>query len=149
MYIPKTTDDDIVIKDKDNKNWTGGYAIQAVYDRSATYLYSFYYEKSARVKGNDNFELTDNTARISLDSKCNIQVALGGKHYDFTYTDISIADYDGNEAILITIDKKNRIWLFDGTARLECKKIGKNMILVGAKSSRVIMEQLKLGTFRM
>ena len=76
-------------------------------------------------------------------------MALGGKHYDFTYTDISIADYDGKEAILITIDKKNRIWLFDGTARLECKTIGKNMILVGAKSSRVIMEQLKIGTFRM
>ena len=110
---------------------------------------SFYFEKSASVKGKGNYELTDNTARISLDSKCNIQVAVGGKHYDFTYTDIEIADYDGKEAILITIDKKNRIWLFDGTARLECKKIGKNMILVGAKSSRIIMDQLKIGTFRM
>ena len=89
------------------------------------------------------------SARISLDSKCNIQVALGGKHYDFTYTDISIADYDGKEAILITIDKKNRIWLFDGTAQIECKKIGKKMILVGAGSYRKILEQLKIGTFRM
>lgn len=149
VYIPKTTDDDIVIREKGNKSWTGGYAIQAVYDRSATYPYSFYYEKSARVKGKDNYELTDNAARISLDSKCNIQVALGGKHYDFTYTDISIADYDGKEAILITIDKKNRIWLFDGTAQIECKKIGKKMILVGAGSYRKILEQLKIGTFRM
>ncbi len=148
VYIPKTADDDIVIKKKGNENWSGGYAIQAVHDRSATYLYSYYYEKSACVKGKDRFELTDNSARISLDSKGNIQVALGGKHYDFTYTDIEMADYDGKEAILITIDKKNRIWLFEGTARLECRKIGKNMILAGAKSCREIADQLKMGTFR-
>ena len=149
VYIPKTTDDDIVIKEKDNRNWTGGYSIQAVYDRSATYLYSFYYTKSGLLKGKNKYELTENTARISFDNKCNIQISFNGKHYDLTYTDIEIADYDGKEAILITIDKKNRIWLFDGTARLECKKIGKNMILVGAKSSRIIMDQLIIGTFRM
>lgn len=149
VYIPKTTDDDIVIKEKDNRNWTGGYSIQAVYDRSATYLYSFYYTKSGLLKGKNKYELTENTARISFDNKCNIQISFNGKHYDLTYTDIEIADYDGKEAILITIDKKNRIWLFDGTARLECKIIGKNMILAGAKSSRIIMDQLKIGTFRM
>ena len=92
---------------------------------------------------------TDNSARRSFDSKCHIQVALGGKHYDFTYTDVEIADYDGKEAILITIDKKNRIWLFDGTARVECRKIGKNVILVGGGSYRKVFEQLKIGTFRM
>ena len=149
VYIPKTTDDDIVIKEKGNENWTGGYAIQAVHDRSANYLYSYYYGKSARVKGKESYELTDNSARISLDSKGNIQLAIGGKHYDLTYTDIEIADYEGKEAILITIDKKNRIWLFEGTARLECKKIGKDMILVGAKSCREIADQLKVGTFRL
>lgn len=149
VYIPKTTDDDIVIKEKGNENWTGGYAIQAVHDRSANYLYSYYYGKSARVKGKESYELTDNSARISLDSKGNIQVALKGKHHDLTYTDIEIADYEGKEAILITIDKKNRIWLFDGTARLECNKIGKDMILVGAKSCREIADQLKVGTFRL
>ncbi len=145
VYVPKTTDDDIVIKDKSNRNWTGGYAIQAVYDRSATYLYSFYYTKS----GLHKHELTDKSARISLDNKCNIQIAVDGKHYDLTYTGIEIAEVDGKEAILITIDKKNRIWLFDGTAHVECRKIGKKMLFVGAGSYSKIMEQLKLGTFRL
>lgn len=149
VYIPKTTDDDIVIKDKSNSNWRGGYAIQAVYDLSATYRYNFYYPKSGRLKGKNNPALSGKAARISLDSKCNLQVALDGKHYDFTYTSIEIAEIDGKEAILITIDKKNRIWLFDGTAQVECKKIGKPMLFVGAVGYRMIIEQLKLGTFRM
>lgn len=148
VYVPKTTDDDIVIKEKNNSGWTGGYAIQAVYDRSATYRYSFYYTKSGRLKGKDNHELTDEGARISFDNKCNIQVSVDGKHYDLTYTGIEIAEVDGKEAILITIDKNNRILLFDGTAQVECKNIGKKMLFVGAGSYRIVMEQLKLGTFR-
>ncbi len=149
VYIPKTTDDDIVIKDKDNKNWTGGYAIQAVYDRSATYQYSFYYPKSGRIKGNGNNTLGDKSARISFDNRCNIQVAFDGKHYDLTYTGIQIAEDDGKEAILITIDKENRIWLYDGTARIECENIGKKMLFVGAAGYRKVIELLKLGTFRL
>lgn len=149
VYVPKTTKDDIIIKDKSNSNWTGGYAIQAVYDRSATYLYRFYYTKSGRLKGKGDYELTDKTARISFDNKCNIQVALNGKHYDLTYTGIEIAEVDGKESILITIDKKNRIWLFDGTAKIECKTLGKKMLFVGAGSYMKVMEQLRLGTFRM
>lgn len=148
VYIPKTTDDDIVIKDKDNRNWSGGYAIQAVYDRSATYLYSFYYIKSGLLKGKNKYELTEKTARISFDNKCNIQISFNGKHYDLTYTGIEVAELNGKEAILITIDKDNRIWLFDGTAQIECKKIGKKMLFVGAGSYRKVMEQLKFGTFR-
>lgn len=148
VYIPKTTDDDIVIKDKDNRNWSGGYAIQAVYDRSATYLYSFYYTKSGLLKGKNKYGLTENTARISFDNKCNIQISFNGKHYDLTYTGIEVAELNGKEAILITIDKDNRIWLFDGTAQIECKKIGKKMLFVGAGSYRKVMEQLKFGTFR-
>ncbi len=148
VYIPKTTDDDIVIKDKDNRNWSGGYAIQAVYDRSATYLYSFYYTKSGLLKGKNNYGLTEKTARISFDNKCNIQISFNGKHYDLTYTGIEVAELNGKEAILITIDKNNRIWLFDGTAQIECKKIGKKMLFVGAGSYRKVMEQLKFGTFR-
>ena len=148
VYIPKTTDDDIVIKDRDNKNWTGGYAIQAVYDRSATYQYSFYYTKSGRIK-NSNYTLSDKSARISFDNRCNIQVAFDGKHYDLTYTGIQIAENDGKEAILITIDPKNRIWLYSGTARIECEKIGKKMLFVGAAGYRKVLEQLKIGTFRL
>ena len=148
VYIPKTTDDDIVIKDRDNKNWTGGYAIQAVYDRSATYQYNFYYTKSGRIK-NSNYTLSDKSARISFDNRCNIQVAFDGKHYDLTYTGIQIAENDGKEAILITIDPKNRIWLYDGTARIECEKIGKKMLFVGAADYRKVLEQLKIGTFRL
>ena len=150
VYIPKTTNDDIVIKDKSNSSWTGGYAIQAVYDRSATYLYNFYYTNSGLFKGKESYKLTDKAARISFDNKCNLQVSFGGKHYDLTYTGIEIAEVDGKESILITIDKHNRIWLFDGTAQVECKKIGKKkMLFVGAGSYRKVMELLKLGTFRM
>lgn len=148
VYIPKTTGDDIVIKEKNNPNWTGGYAIQAVYDRSATYQYNFYYTKSGRIK-NSNYTLSDKSARISFDNRCNIQVAFDGKHYDLTYTDIQIAENDGKEAILITIDPKNRIWLYDGTARIECEKIGKKMLFVGAAGYRKVLEQLKIGTFRL
>ena len=147
VYIPKTTDNDIIIKEKGNANWTGGYKIQDVYDRSANYFYNFYYPKSGLLKKGSN-ELSDKVARISLDSKCNIQVAFDGKYYDLTYTDIEIAEVDGKEAILITIDKKNKIWLFDGTAHVDCKKIGKKMIFVGAGSYRAILEQLKIGTFK-
>ena len=151
VYIPKSTNDDIVIKDKNNRNWTGGYKIQAVNDHSAAYPYNFYYQKSGRLKSKDKSELTDNAARISLDNKCNIQVAFDGKHYDLTYTSIETADVDSKEAILITIDTQNRIWLYDGTARIECKKLGKKMLFVGAngKDYRAIMEQLRIGTFRM
>ena len=148
VYIPKTTGDDIVIKEKNNPNWTGGYAIQAVYDRSATYQYNFYYTKSGRIK-NSNYTLSDKSARISFDNRCNIQVAFDGKHYDLTYTGIQIAENDGKEAILITIDPKNRIWLYDGTARIECEKIGKKMLFVGAAGYRKVLEQLKIGTFRL
>ena len=149
VYIPKTTSDDIVIKEKNNPNWTGGYAIQAVYDRSATYQYSFYYPKSGRIKGKGNYTLGDKSARISFDNRCNIQVAFEGKHYDLTYTGIQIAEDDGKEAILITIDKENRIWLYDGTARIECENIGKKMLFVGAAGYRKVIELLKLGTFRL
>ena len=148
VYIPKTTDNDIMIEEKGNPNWHGGYAIQAVYDRSATFLYNFYYPNSGRVKRNGSFELEAKGARISFDNKCNIQVALAGKHYDLVYTGIEIADYDGKEAVLITIDKKNRIWLMDGTARIESKVIGKKMILVGSGSYAKVLEQLKMGTFK-
>ena len=84
-------------------------------------------------------------------SPVNIQVVFDGKHYDLTYTSIETADVDSKEAILITIDTQNRIWLYDGTARVECKKLGKKMLFVGAngKDYRAIMEQLRIGTFRM
>lgn len=151
VYVPKSTDDDIVIKDKNNKGWTGGYAIQAIYDRSAKYLYNFYYQNSGILKSG-KFKSAEKDARISLDSKCNIQVVFGGKHYDFVYTDIEVADIDGKEAILITIDKENRILLSGGSAHVECKAINKKgVMLVGASAAdyKSILSQLKIGTFRL
>ena len=147
VYIPKTTELDIVIKENGNPNWRGGYAIQAVYDRSAGYQYNFYYEKYAVGKG--EFK---NSARISLDNKCNIQIAFGGKHYDFVYTDIEILELnEKNDAVLITIDDNNFILLREGSATVDCEKIGKKEVfLVGAtgKEYRMIAEQLEMGTFR-
>lgn len=149
VSIPKTTENDIIIKNKDNSNWTGGYAIQAVYDRSATYPYNFYYQYYGPKNVSD---LNEKGARISLDNNSNIQIAFDDKHYDLIYTDIEIIDtLDGKEAILITIDKENKIKIFEGNAQIECKKIGKKTLFIGAdsKSYRAILEQLKMGTFRM
>ena len=93
-----------------------------------------------------------NSARISLDNKCNIQIAFGGKHYDFVYTDIAILEVNGeNDIILITIDDDNFILLREGSATVDCEKIGKKEVfLVGAtgKEYRMIAEQLEMGTFR-
>ena len=56
-----------------------------------------------------------------------------------------------NQCILITIDKDNRILLYEGSARVECKKLGKKVLFLGAsgKDYRAIAEQLRIGTFRM
>ena len=151
VSIPKTTENDIIIKDKDNSCWIGGYAIQAVYDRSANYQYNFYYQYNG-VKNASTLKLKGKGARISLDNNCNIQVAFDGKHYDLVYTNIEIVDdFDGKEAVLITIDKKNKIWIFESNAQIECKKIGKKTLFIGAENMhyRAILEQLKMGTFRM
>ena len=56
-----------------------------------------------------------------------------------------------SECILITIDKDNKVLLYEGSARVECKKLGKKMLFLGAsgKDYRAIVEQLRIGTFRM
>jgi hypothetical protein len=56
-----------------------------------------------------------------------------------------------SECILITIDKDNRIYLYEGSARVECKELGKKVLFLGAsgKDYRAIVEQLRIGTFRM
>ena len=68
------------------------------------------------------------------------------------YTDIEILEMNGkNDAVLITIDDNNFILLREGSATIDCKKIGKKEVfLVGAtgKEYRMIAEQLEMGTFR-
>ena len=168
VYIPKSTNDDIVIKDKNNRNWTGGYKIQAVYDRSAAYPYNFVFQNYGVAKRRNNFKVDKKGGRISLDNKCNIQIAYDGKHYDLVYQSIELVknqsgslalDHKNNQYILIknnpyiliTIDKDNKVMLYEGSARVECKKLGKKVLLTGAsgKEYRAIMEQLRIGTFRM
>ncbi len=148
--IPKTTDNDIVIHDKRKPDWRGGYKIQAVYDRSATYMYNFYYPKYGKDK-KSGFKAQGENARISLDNNGNIQLAFGGKYHDLVYTAIELTTIDGKDVILITIDKKNKIYLFDGSARIECKKIATGTLFTGtdSKDYKAIRELLKLGTFRM
>ena len=147
VKIPKKPSLNFVITQPGNNSWRGGYTTKAIYDRSAGYQYNFYYEKYA--VGKRGFK---NSARISLDNKCNIQIAFGGKHYDFVYTDIAILEVNGeNDIILITIDDDNFILLREGSATVDCEKIGKKEVfLVGAtgKEYRMIAEQLEMGTFR-
>ena len=160
VYIPKSTNDDIVIKDKNNRNWTGGYKIQAIYDRSAAYPYSFDFQDHGVAKRGNNFKVNKKSGRISLDNKCNIQIAYDGKHYDLVYQSIELAESQSGllsliskkgECILITIDKDNKVMLYEGSALVDCKKLGKKVMFLGAsgKDYRAISEQLRIGTFRM
>ena len=111
-------------------------------------------------KRGNNFKVNKKSGRISLDNKCNIQIAYDGKHYDLVYQSIELTESQSglmslvsknSQCILITIDKDNKVLLYEGSARVECKKLGKNMLFLGAsgKDYRAIVEQLRIGTFRM
>lgn len=147
VKIPKKPSLNFVITKPGNNSWRGGYTTKAIYDRSAAYMYNFYFENYAA--GKNEYK---NGARLSLDNNCNIQVAFGGKHYDMVYTDIKLVDVSGkNDGILITIDSKNTILLRDGSAIVNCKKIAKQRVaFVGAagKNYSKIVEMLSFGTFR-
>ena len=160
VRIPKKEGLNFIITKPNYDGWRGGYTTKAIYDRSAAYLYHFDFEYHGAAKRGNNFKLNKKGGRISLDNKCNLQIAFGGKHYDFVYQSIEIVEGQGglsslvskgSECILITIDKDNRVMLYDGSARVESKRIGEKVLLVGAsgKDYRAIMEQLRIGTFRM
>ena len=160
VRIPKREGLNFIITKPGYDGWRGGYTTKAIYDRSAAYLYHFDFEYHGVAKRGNNFKLNKKGGRISLDNKCNLQIAFGGKHYDFVYQSIEIVEGQGglsslvskgSECILITIDKDNKILLYDGSARVESKRIGEKVLLVGAsgKDYRAIMEQLRIGTFRM
>ncbi len=160
VRIPKREGLNFIITKPGYDGWRGGYTTKAIYDRSAAYLYHFDFEYHGAAKRGNNFKLNKKGGRISLDNKCNLQIAFGGKHYDFVYQSIEIVEGQGglsslvskgSECILITIDKDNRVMLYDGSARVESKRIGEKVLLVGAsgKDFRAIMEQLRIGTFRM
>lgn len=160
VRIPKREGLNFIITKPGYDGWRGGYTTKAIYDRSAAYLYHFDFEYHGTAKRGNNFKLNKKGGRISLDNKCNLQIAFGGKHYDFVYQSIEIVEGQGglsslvskgSECILITIDKDNRVMLYDGSARVESKRIGEKVLLVGAsgKDFRAIVEQLRIGTFRM
>lgn len=160
VRIPKREGLNFIVTKPGYDGWRGGYTTKAIYDRSAAYLYHFDFEYHGAAKRGNNFKLNKKGGRISLDNKCNLQIAFGGKHYDFVYQSIEIVEGQGglsslvskgSECILITIDKDNRVMLYDGSARVESKRIGEKVLLVGAsgKDYRAIIEQLRIGTFRM
>ncbi len=159
VKIPKRQALNFVITQPGNKHWEGGYTTKAIYDRSSAYRYNFNYEYFGTVnKITRCFKIVNKGARISFDNKCNLQIAFGGKHYDYVYTDIELVEVDGTkslynnskEAILITIDKKNKIWLYNGNAVIDCKAVGKKQSFIGCsgKDYRMVAELLKTGTFR-
>lgn len=159
VKIPKRQELNFVITQPGNNHWRGGYTTKAIYDRSSAYRYNFNYEYCGMVnKITRCSKAVDKGARISFDNKCNLQIAFGGKHYDYVYTDIELVEVDGTEslynnskeAILITVDKKNRIWLYNGNAVIDCKAVGKKQCFVGCsgKDYRMVVELLKTGTFR-
>ena len=151
VWIPKKPSLNFVITSPNHEGWRGGYNTMAIYDRSATYLYNFYVDSLRVVKRGGRYEDTNSGARISFDNRCNIQIAFGGKHYDFEYTSVELTELDGKEAVLFTIDNKNKVWLLQGGgAVFECKKIArKKYSAIGADVEDYIkvVEMLKLGTF--
>ncbi len=152
VYIPKSKENNFIIKKKDNSSWRGGYTTCAIYDRSATYRYNFYFQKSFIKKKKGNLKQTGENARVSFDNNCNVQIAVDGKYYNLTYSTIKNTEYNGQEAILLTIDKKNKIYLTNnGTCHVECKKIGKKRMLVGSKTEeyKEIANYLTSGSFKL
>lgn len=153
VYVPKTDKKNFIITSKSNTNWRGGYSTTAVYDRSAQYSYNFNYKKCFNIKKKGRLnEIDGKSARISLDGRNNLQIGFAGKNYNFTYIGVELADYEGKEAILITIDSKNRVWLRPGgNCIVECKSIGKPMLFTGASENdfRKIKGMLKMGTFNL
>ena len=138
VYVPKSTADDIIILQNDNNSWRGGYSIEAIYDRSAAYDYNFYYENSEK-KG--AAAVPAKQCRISFDRKGNIQVVYDGKFHDLAYRKVELADYEGNNAIKITIDDKNRIFLLSShRALVDCKLIGKKVFFINGGNTEVVTE---------
>lgn len=143
VQIPKTTDDDIIILQNDNKNWRGGYAIEAIYDRSAEYDYNFYFNNSEK---RGVAAAPEKQCRISFDRKGNIQVVYDGKHHDLTYRNVyfgtyKVADDILQTAVVISIDEKNSIWLLSPyRAIVNCKALGKKMFFTGGDNSKAFTE---------
>ena len=143
VYIPKTTDDNIVIYQNDNSNWRGGSAIEAIYDKSADYDYNFYYENSE--KGGKQVAPAKQ-CRISFDRKGNIQVVYDGKHYDLTYRNVyldlyKVSDNIKHTAIVISIDEKNKLWLLSPyRAMVDCKVLGNKMFFIGGDNAKAFNE---------
>ena len=138
VYIPKTTDNDIIIYKTDNNNWRGGYAIQAIYDRSAAYDYNFYYENSEK---GGKAAVPTKQCRISFDRKGNIQLSYNGKFHDLNYQEIELVSYEGKSAVRITIDSKNRILLISShRAVVDCRILGKKMFFINGDNGKAFTE---------
>ena len=138
VYIPKTTDNDIIIYKTDNNDWRGGYAIQAIYDRSAAYDYNFYYENSEK---GGKAAVPTKQCRISFDRKGNIQLSYNGKFHDLNYQKIELISYEGKSAVKITIDSKNRILLISShRAVVDCRVLGKKMFFINGDNGKAFTE---------
>ena len=138
VYIPKTSDNNIVIYQNGNDNWRGGYAIEAIYDRSAAYDYNFYFNNSEK---GGKIAVPTKQCRISFDRKGSLQVVYNGKHYDLTYQSIDIAMHEGKKMLQITIDEKNKIYLLSShRAMVDCKKIGKKMYFINGDNRKAFTE---------
>ena len=141
--IPKTADENIVIYQNDNDNWRGGYAIEAIYDKSAAYDYNFYFDNSE--KGGKP-AVPAKQCRISFDRKGNIQLVYDGKHYDLTYRNVYFDFYKVSDdilqtAIVISIDEKNKIWLLSShRAMVDCKLLGKKLFFIGGDNTKAFDE---------
>ena len=59
VKIPKKPSLNFVITQPGNSSWRGGYTTKAIYDRSAAYMYNFYFENYSVGKNDDSGEQED------------------------------------------------------------------------------------------
>ena len=141
VYVPKSMNNRFVIKKNGNNSWRGGYTTSAIYDRSAMYDYNLIYRNTFTVKREKDFRPATGSSRVSFDRNGNVQVATGGRFYDFKYRSIKHGLYNNTPAIHISIDDKNNIWIVSKEqCVVDCRSVGKKMSFSGSDNKAAYNE---------
>ena len=143
VLVPKTTNERFIITKNDNSSWRGGYTAAAIYDTSAQsgINYNFSYLKTFVAKRGNNYKQTKGNCSISFDTYGNIHIKYDNKNVSTVYNSIKLDRYDGELAICISIDKKNRIWILNqDQCIIDCKKAGDKTMLLGSNNTKAYKE---------
>ena len=143
VKVPKTIDNSFVITKNDNSSWRGGYTAAAIYDSSVkiNHDYNFNYPTALVSKRGNSYKLAKENGSISFDTNGNIEMKFGDKYITTTYSSIKLDKCNGELAIHISIDKKNNIWILNQEqCNIECKGLGKKIMLLGNRDAKAYKE---------